>query len=155
MGTPRSIETQPLRLDDLSCQLDKSSRLEFGYFFFQDTFPPFLCFFLGPVVGAAASQPGPAPPLLFPFCCTLSSTFPLKLPCTPLHPSYLAISLQPAKLELDFHLSSEIALYSPPSLVLGHFSAASQAGAGLDGSLEGVWRELELHTYCLKGTKLN
>merc|ERR1711894_863424 len=127
MGTPRSIETQPLRLDDLSCQLDKSSRLEFGYFFFQDTFPPFLCFFLGPVVGAAASQPGPAPPLLFPFCCTLSSTFPLKLPsvlpsipgtwpflcsqpswswtstfplklpCTPLHPGSLAISLQPAK----------------------------------------------------------
>merc|ERR1711894_774697 len=124
MGTPRSIETQPLRLDDLSCQLDKSSRLEFGYFFFQDTFPPFLCFFLGPVVGAAASPS----PLLF-FCCTLSSTFPLKLPCTPLHPWYLAISLQPAKLELDFHLSSEIALYSPPSLVLGHFH------------LEGVWRE--------------
>merc|ERR1711911_70295 len=84
------------RLDDLSCQLDKSSRLEFGYFFFQDTFPPFLCFFLGPVVGAAAS-----PPLLF-FCCTLSSTFPLKLPCTPLHPWYLAISPQPAKLELDW-----------------------------------------------------
>merc|ERR1711911_490309 len=49
------------------------------------SFPPFLCFFLGPVVGAAAS-----PPLLFPFCCTLSSTFPLKLPCTPLHPWYLA-----------------------------------------------------------------
>ena len=106
----------------------------------------FSLFFSG-TCSWSCSQPRPA----LPFCCTLSSTFPLKLPCTPLHPWYLAISLQPAKLELDFHLSSEIALYSPPSLVLGHFSAASQAGAGagLDGrefggSLEGVWRELEL-----------
>merc|ERR1712148_52256 len=49
----------------------------------------------------------PSIPGTWPFLCSQpswsrTSTFPLKLPCTPLHPWYLAISLQPAKLELDW-----------------------------------------------------
>jgi len=51
------------------------------------------------------------------FCCSLSSTFPLKLPCTPLHPWYLATFL-------------------------------CQAGAGAGAGLDSLRRHLIFCVYC-------